>query len=90
MTGAYVDTESGEEFRVGGAVGEMVSGVSEAYYLDLLDIADSGCSNGGTAVPLATLLTKAGDLTEMTPAKSAADGTVSLPSDISVEETRSR
>ena len=86
VTGAYVDTESGEEFRVGGAVGEMVSGVSEAYYLDLLDIADSG-SNGGTAVPLATLLTKAGDLTEMTPAKSAADGTVSLPSDISVGDT---
>lgn len=86
VTGAYVDTESGEEFRVGGAVGEMVSGVSEAYYLDLLDIADSG-SNGGTAVPLATLLTKAGNLTEMTPAKSAADGTVSLPSDISVGDT---
>lgn len=86
VTGAYVDTESGEEFRVGGAVGEMVSGVSEAYYLDLLDIADSG-SNGGTAVPIATLLTKAGDLTEMTPVKSAADGTVSLPSDISVGDT---
>ena len=86
VTGAYVDTESGEEFRVGGAVGEVVSGVSEAYYLDLRDIADSG-SNGGTAVPLATLLTKAGDLTEMTPVKSAADGTVSLPSDVSVGDT---
>lgn len=86
VSGAYQETESSEEFRVGGAVGEMVSGVSEAYYLNLLDIAASG-SNGGEAVPLAEILIKAESLTEMTDLKKTIDGSLTLPKSICVGDT---
>lgn len=64
----------------------MVSGVSEAYYLNLLDIAASG-SNGGEAVPLAEILIKAESLTEMTDLKKTIDGSLTLPKSICVGDT---
>lgn len=73
VTGSYVDTEDGEEFRVGGAVGEMNDGVSEAYYLESLPIA-----SGGTPVSEQELTDKAGILPSMLPERERIAGTVDL------------
>lgn len=70
---AYVETENGEDFRVGGAIGEIVSGVTNAYTLNTLTI-----STGGTLVSKAELAQMAGDLAAMLPAKSDITGTASL------------
>ncbi|MCM1114463.1 MAG: DUF4430 domain-containing protein [Clostridium sp.] len=69
VCGSYIDTEDGEDFRVGGAVGEIVSGVSGAYTLNTLTI-----STGGTLVSEAELNRLAGSLTEMIPIKSDITG----------------
>lgn len=73
VCGSYIDTSDGEDFRVGGAVGEVVSGVSNAYTLDTLTI-----TTGGILVSSEVLSEKAGNLPSMLPVKSDIDGTVSL------------
>ena len=78
VCGAYQETEAGEEFRVGGAIGEMRSGVTDAYYLETLPVAQSG-SNGGTPVSGEVLQKKAGDLAGMLAQKPQIAGIVSIP-----------
>ncbi len=73
VCGSYIDTEEGEDFRVGGAIGEVVNGVSDAYTLKSLTI-----QCGGTLVTAEEIAGKAGELAGMLPAKSMIDGTVSL------------
>ncbi len=73
VCGSYIDTEEGEDFRVGGAIGEVVNGVSDAYTLKSLAI-----QCGGTLAEAGEIAGKAGTLTGMLPAKSMIDGTVSL------------
>ena len=73
VLGSYVDTEDGEEFRVGGAVGEMNDGVSEAYYLKSLSI-----FSGGTPVSKQELMEKAGILPSMLPEQEDITGTLHL------------
>lgn len=73
VCGAYIDTEEGEDFRVGGAIGEVVSGVSDAYTLKSLAI-----QCGGTLAEAEEIAGKAGALADMLEVKSVIDGTVSL------------
>lgn len=70
VCGSYIDTENGKDFRVGGAIGEIVSGVSNAYTLNSLTI-----STGGTLVSQSELDTLAGTLTTIMPIKSSITGT---------------
>ncbi|MFQ7473649.1 MAG: GLUG motif-containing protein, partial [Anaerovoracaceae bacterium] len=46
VSGASVDNDGVKEFRVGGAIGEVTSGVSNAYYLETIAIAESGSKGG--------------------------------------------
>ena len=73
VCGAYIDTEEGEDFRVGGAIGEVVSGVSDAYTLNSLAI-----QCGGTLAEAEEIARKAGALADMLAVKSVIDGAVSL------------
>ena len=81
VCGSYVDTEESEEFRVGGAIGEVVSGVSNAYTLDSLTI-----STGGELVSEETLIKFAGSLATMLPVKSDITGTVTI-GNVQAEDT---
>ncbi|MCM1158721.1 MAG: fibronectin type III domain-containing protein [Bacteroidales bacterium] len=73
VCGSYIDTEDGEDFRVGGAIGEVVNGVSGAYTLETLTI-----QCGGTLASLQEITEKAGSLAGVLPEKSVIDGSVSL------------
>lgn len=73
VCGSYIDTEDGEEFRVGGAIGEVNSGVSEAYYAQSLAI-----TTGGTAISTEALMEKAGAITSLISGKSNITGTAAL------------
>lgn len=73
VCGSYIETEDGEDFRVGGAVGEVVNGVSEAYTLETLAI-----QRGGTLAAAEEIEQKAGTLAGMLPSKKQIEGTVSL------------
>lgn len=81
VCGSYVDTEEFEEFRVGGAIGEVVSGVSNAYTLDTLTI-----SLGGELVSEEKLNNLAGALATMLPVKSDITGNVTIGS-VQAEDT---
>lgn len=70
VCGAYIEGE----LRVGGAVGEVNSGVSEAYYVKTLAI-----GTGGTAIEADELAQRAGTLAFRLPMKSSVTGTISFP-----------
>ncbi len=81
VSGASVDNDGVKEFRVGGAIGEVTSGVSNAYYLETIAIAESG-SKGGIKANAGTIKQKAGKLTSMIEEKEHISGTVTLPEQI--------
>ncbi len=84
VTGANVETATGEDYRIGGAVGNVISGVSDAYYLNTISVATT---TGGTPLSAGELAQKAGALANLLEEKPAIGGTLELQGTIEVGAT---
>ena len=86
VCGAYQYNDGVKEFRVGGAVGEVITGVTNAYYLETLSIAQSG-SKGGEKISEAEIKEKAKALIEMLGEKESINGVLKFQSEPKVGES---